>query len=173
MVYVCFNGLFPSYPGCWFPLGFFFICSKGESSGINGTGIYGPDDFPVTRSAASEHTEGNTKSGLVLSLSTTRLVTQEVIAAVMKWWWWCNCHMQWTAEGSVFGAVSLCFFVCVWNISGTTERICAKFTRNSCLVPHSGEFEGQRSRSPGTKKCIFWPFRWSVCGFCLVKHLSL
>ena len=29
------------------------------------------------------------------------------------------------------------FFVCVWNISGTAERICAKFTGKTCLVPRS------------------------------------
>jgi len=34
-------------------------------------------------------------------------------------------RMQWTAYGSVFGAVCD-FFVCVWNISGTTERMCVK-----------------------------------------------
>ena len=34
------------------------------------------------------------------------------------------------------------------------ERIWAKFTGKTCLVPRSDEFEyeGQRSRSPGTKK---------------------
>ena len=44
------------------------------------------------------------------------------------------------------------FFVCVWNISGTTEQICAKFTWKTCLVPRLDKFEGQsqRSRSPGT-----------------------
>jgi len=47
---------------------------------------------------------------------------------------------RWTAEGSVFGAVSLCFFACVWNISGTAERICAKFTRKTCLIPRSDDF---------------------------------
>jgi len=52
---------------------------------------------------------------------------------------------QWTAEGSVFGAVSLWLFVCVWN--RTAERICAKFTRKTCLVPRSDEFEGQGQRS--------------------------
>ena len=64
---------------------------------------------------------------------------------------------QWTAEGSVFGAVSLWVFVCVWNISGTAERICAKFTRKTCLVHRSDEFkdQGQRSRSPGTKTAFF------------------
>jgi len=42
---------------------------------------------------------------------------------------------------------------CVWNISGTAERICAKFTWKTCLIPGLNEFEGQgqRSRSPGTK----------------------
>ena len=45
------------------------------------------------------------------------------------------------------------FFVRVWNISGTAERICAKFTRKTCFVPRSDEFEGQgqRSRTPRTK----------------------
>jgi len=44
-------------------------------------------------------------------------------------------------------------FVCESNISGTAERICAKFAGKTCLVPRSDEFEcqGQRSRSPGTK----------------------
>jgi len=31
--------------------------------------------------------------------------------------------------------------------SGTAERICAKFTRKTCLVHHLGEFEGQGQRS--------------------------
>ena len=38
-------------------------------------------------------------------------------------------------------------FVCVWNISGSAERICAKFTGNTCLVPLSDEFEDQGQRS--------------------------
>jgi len=65
------------------------------------------------------------------------------------------------------------FFVCVWNISGTAEGICAKFTRKACLVPRSDEFEGkgQMSRSPGTKHGIFRPFRRPACGLCLAKHL--
>jgi len=49
----------------------------------------------------------------------------------------------------------LFFFVCESNISGTAERICAKFTGKACLVPRLEEFEcqGQRSkfRSLGTK----------------------
>jgi len=54
------------------------------------------------------------------------------------------------------------------DISGITELICDKFTGKMCLVPRSGEFEGQgqMSRSPGTKKRHFFgPFRWPVCGF--------
>ena len=39
------------------------------------------------------------------------------------------------------------------RMTGTAVRICAKFTLKSCLVLRSDEFEyqGQRSRSPGTK----------------------
>jgi len=66
---------------------------------------------------------------------------------------------HWTA-GSLFGAVSLCFFVFVRNISQTAERICAKFTRKTCLVPRLDEFEGQGQR-----------FRQPACDLCLVKHL--
>ena len=75
----------------------------------------------------------------------------------------------------MFGKTSLAssFYVCVWNISGTSERICARFTRKMCLVPRSDEFEGQgeRSRWPGTKNGIFRPFWQLVCGLYLVKHL--
>jgi len=45
---------------------------------------------------------------------------------------------------------------CESNISGTTERICAKFTMTTCLVARTDEFEcqgqGQMSMSPGTKQ---------------------
>jgi len=76
-------------------------------------------------------------------------------------------------KGSAFGAVSLWFFVCVWNVSGTAERVCAKFTCKTCLVPRSDKFEGhgRTSRLPGMKKQHFWHFRWPVCSLCLVKHL--
>ena len=47
------------------------------------------------------------------------------------------------------------------SISGTAERIRAKFTWKTCLVPRSDEFEcqvkGQRSRSPGRDK---FPLHW-------------
>jgi len=48
---------------------------------------------------------------------------------------------HWTADGSIFGAVRLCFF-CVRNFLGSVERICAKFTQKTYLVPRSDEFEG-------------------------------
>ena len=51
------------------------------------------------------------------------------------------------------------FFVCVWNIPGTAEQICAKFTGKTCLVPHLDEFEGQGQ------------FRRPACGLCLEKNI--
>jgi len=42
-------------------------------------------------------------------------------------------------------------FLFVWNISVTDERICAKFTRKTCLIPCSDEFEGQRSKVKVTR----------------------
>ena len=78
-------------------------------------------------------------------------------------------------EGSVFGGVSLWVFRCVLNISGTAERICAKFTRKTCLIPRSDEFEGQRQRSKVTRdrNGIFRPFRRPACGLCFVFIFSL
>ena len=38
-------------------------------------------------------------------------------------------------------------FVCASNISRTAERICAKFTGKTCLVPRSEEFKCQSQRS--------------------------
>jgi len=53
-----------------------------------------------------------------------------------------------------FALSVISFFTCYSNISGKAERICAKFTGKTCLVPRSDEFEfqGQRSRSPATKR---------------------
>ena len=54
----------------------------------------------------------------------------------------------------LFLALSTSFLsVCAWNISGTAERICAKFTRKTCLVPRSDQFEcqGQRSKVKVTR----------------------
>ena len=48
-------------------------------------------------------------------------------------------------------------FLFVYEMSrGTTERICAKFRRKTCLVPHSDEFEGQGHQ--GQKTVFFGPF---------------
>ena len=69
-------------------------------------------------------------------------------------------------EGSVFGAVSLWFFGCVWNVLETAEQICAKFTRKTCLVPCSDEFEGQ-----GQQWRHFSTLSAPACDLCLVKHL--
>jgi len=57
-------------------------------------------------------------------------------------------------------------FLFVYEISREphrpTERICAKFTRTTCLVPRSNEFEGQGQRSKikvtRYKNTIFGPF---------------
>jgi len=66
---------------------------------------------------------------------------------------------QWTAEGSVFGAVTLRFL------------LNDKFTWKACLVSCSDEFEGQGQRSKvkvtGTKTAFLRP----ACDLCLVKHL--
>jgi len=61
------------------------------------------------------------------------------------------------ASEVLFLALSLiffCLFACVRNIPGTAERICAKFTRKTCLIPCSDEFEcqGQRSMSRGQNR---------------------
>jgi len=78
------------------------------------------------------------------------------------------------AEGSVCGGQSMVFCLCM-KISKTAERICIKFTRKTCLVPHSDEFEGQGQRLKvkvsRDKNGIFRPFRRPACGSCLPKHL--
>ena len=55
------------------------------------------------------------------------------------------------------GDIMVVFFVCESNMLGTAERICAKFTGKTCLVPRSNEFEcqGQRAKVKVTmdKKC--------------------
>ena len=44
-------------------------------------------------------------------------------------------------------ALFWCLFLSESNISGTAERICAKFTGKTCLVPRSEDFECQGHRS--------------------------
>jgi len=78
--------------------------------------------------------------------------------------------------GFCFSARSVCgFLFVIWNISGTVERNCAKFTRKTCLVPRSEKFVGQdqRSKVKGYQewKRHFRPFRRPACGLCLVKRL--
>ena len=51
--------------------------------------------------------------------------------------------MSTEAKRSPISASAELVFVCVLNISETAERICAKFTRKTCLVPHLDKFEGQ------------------------------
>jgi len=58
-------------------------------------------------------------------------------------------------------------FLFVYEISRTIERIGAKFTRKTCLVPRWDEFEGpgQRSKSLGAKTHFSALFGglWAVC----------
>jgi len=59
-----------------------------------------------------------------------------------------------------FSVVCDFFLLChSFSYLGTAERICAKFTGNTCLGPHWEEFEcqGQRSRSPVTKTTCALP----------------
>jgi len=42
------------------------------------------------------------------------------------------------------------------DISEIAELICNKFTGKTCFIPHSDEFEGKRSRSPGTKTTFYF-----------------
>jgi len=66
----------------------------------------------------------------------------------------------------LFLSLSVTYFVCVCNISGTAERICVRFTRKTCLVRRSDDFEcqGQMSRSLGTKTVFFGPLERPACG---------
>jgi len=80
--------------------------------------------------------------------------------------------MQWTVGGSVFGAV--CDVVYEMPC-GTAERICAKFTWKTCLIPRADEFQCQgRSMFKVTRdrSGIFQPFRWPACDLCFVRHLQ-
>ena len=95
-----------------------------------------------------------------------------------QWAVWCGTIITARSEMRkvLFLALSVCFFVCVWNISGTAERICAKFTRKTCLVPRSDELEGQGQRSKvkvtRDRNGIFRHFRRPACGLCLFWLLA-
>jgi len=72
----------------------------------------------------------------------------------------------------LFGTDSQWSFLCIWNISEIAERIFAKFTRKTCLIPRSDEFDGQESKVKVTKdkNGIFRLFRRPACSSCLAKH---
>jgi len=55
---------------------------------------------------------------------------------------------------------SVGFFVCVWNISGTAERICAKFTQKTWLVPRSDEFEGHQGQKTAFSSGLCVVYVW-------------
>ena len=86
-------------------------------------------------------------------------------ASVMEFGFYLLCTWLPHAVNCVFffGGGDVCdFFLCAWNIPGTAERICAKFTgrrvwsmaRTSLKV----KVKGQRSWSPGTKTAFFGRF---------------
>ena len=68
---------------------------------------------------------------------------------------------QWTAYGSVFSAVCdffiHSFFVCESNISGTAERISAKFTVKTCWFPRADEVERYRHDTDTLSSCLESP----------------
>ena len=64
----------------------------------------------------------------------------------------------------LFLALSVCgFFVCAWNTSRTAERICAKFTQKTCLVPYSDRRVWRSKVKITRNKIIFRSFWWPVC----------
>ena len=109
-----------------------------------------------------------------LGLDMTDRILYRIAATVFR-----CLHSSWHSSGLNCGRFcfwrrqSVFFSVCVCNILGTAERICAKFTGKTCLVPGLDEFEhqGQRSRLPETKNGIFRPFPRPACGLCSVKRL--
>ena len=70
----------------------------------------------------------------------------------------------------------LWLFLCVWNISGTAERICAKFTRKTCLVPRSDECKGQGHQRQRTAflalsaACVQFMFGKTSLASSLLQH---
>jgi len=78
-------------------------------------------------------------------------------------------HMQRTSEGSVFGAVGLCFFVCAWFISLEPLDLCQIYMED-VFGPSLGRVWRLWSKVKVTsvKNSIFRPFRWPACGLCLV-----
>jgi len=85
-------------------------------------------------------------------------------------------------EGSGFGSICLWFFLFLYQIFREPPNgFFAKFTQ-TCLVPGLDNFEGQRSRSPGTKKrhfsalsttCMRLMFRKTSLASSFLLHLPL
>jgi len=69
----------------------------------------------------------------------------------------------------VFLAPSVCgFLVFVSDVSGTAERICAKFAWKARLDEFEGK--GQRQNTPGTRNGIVRPF-WRLRAVCVWQNI--
>jgi len=132
-----------------FPLMFFsHTCSR--TSGISGMGFLWsgcPSCHPtigVKALKGTQSTDPNHWPGLIFFSSTTGLLAEGALLPLRRLF---EVSIIITARSELrkvlFLAPSVCF-VFVYEISpGTAERIWTKFTRTTCLVPRSDEFEGQ------------------------------
>jgi len=88
------------------------------------------------------------------------------------------CSELWKVLQVLFSSASVCGFLFVHEISpeplnGFAPNSHGKRVWSLAWMSLKLSVKGQRSRSPGTKGGIFWPFRRPACGLCLVKHLGL
>jgi len=88
-----------------------------------------------------------------------------------------NYHMQWTAEGSVFNAVSQCFLF-VYEISREPLNAFAPNSQGKrvwslALTNLRAKVKSQMSRSPDTKKRHFGPCQRPACGLRVFGKTSL
>jgi len=86
-----------------------------------------------------------------------------------SWFMAINCGpcLLWRNSRPSQQLLSSCF-VCVWNISGTTERICTKFTYKTCWVPRSDELEG-KGQGHQRQKTTFLALSAACVQFMFVK----
>jgi len=147
-----------------------------NSSGGYSGGSSGLDDRPAPTESSLRITQATERPWKNFSGQQLPFVPHTVVQrATTEWWMMIALNMAMkditiyvllphavNCGRFCFGAVSLWFFVCVWNISGTAERICAKFIWKTCLVRRSEEFEGQGQRSKikvhGQKTTFLGPF---------------
>jgi len=61
-------------------------------------------------------------------------------------------------------SVCVSFYLCMKYLDLTAERICTKFTRMTCLVIRSDEFERSKVKVIRDKNAVFVPFG----GLCVV-----